>query len=131
MFAPSSSPYRRSRVTNRLKLVLVRLPEYIFCGQVKLARATGFSPSTISRIVHNTLQPSIYTVMRIMAVLEQEFSRPLNYQEIFSIDGNYPTKNICTVLGCLDDASLSLDLKQQKVFNQWFVITPSEDEENS
>jgi transcriptional regulator with XRE-family HTH domain len=88
------------RSHNRIKAVLLHTKRYAFKRQSNLARDTGLSESAISRLVRGHSSPSFNTLMKVVTALEAEVGKRLDPRELVSMDGSYPTPNVCDLVGC-------------------------------
>ena len=86
---------------------LTRLPEimshttrYSSKGRTRLAADSRCAPSTLSRLFRRGSSPTWELLNRVTKSLERATGRQLDPREIFSVDGTYPTKNVCELLGC-------------------------------
>lgn len=86
--------------TNRIREIAIHVPWYGFKTQARLARDSGVSPATISRLVHRKSQPSLKLSLQIAQALSYRLGRPLDVREVFSVDGRYPTPSVCILTGC-------------------------------
>jgi transcriptional regulator with XRE-family HTH domain len=89
-----------SGFTNRIREIAIHIPWYGFKTQARLARDSGVSPATISRLVHRKSQPSLKLSLQVTAALSHRLGRPLDVREVFSVDGRYPTPSVCVLTGC-------------------------------
>lgn len=92
-----SAPYR---VHNRLVAVLAHIHHYDFAGQIQLAADAGVSKGAISKLLSGQSNPSFALVLKVVKVLERHLGQRLDLQELFSFDGRYPTRSVCTLVGC-------------------------------
>lgn len=88
------------RVANRLRSILFHVPFYSIEGLARLAKDTGFSKSTISRLANQKSSPSYLLTAAIVEALSKRSGFPISAQEIFSSSGRYPTSSVCRVMGC-------------------------------
>lgn len=65
-----------------------------------MAKDAGVAKSTICHILHGRTNPLYKTVAPIIRSLEFQLARRLNVRDVFSEDGKYPTKHVCTLVGC-------------------------------
>jgi transcriptional regulator with XRE-family HTH domain len=87
-------------VSNRLRSILFHIPWYSIEGIVRLAKDTGISTSTISRLVGQKNSPSYRVAETIASVISQRIGIPIEANEIFSPSGNFPTPSVCCLMGC-------------------------------
>jgi transcriptional regulator with XRE-family HTH domain len=87
-------------VSNRLRSILYHIPWYSIEGIVRLAKDTGLSTSTISRLVGQKNSPSYRVAETIASVISQKTGIPIETNEIFSPTGNFPTPSVCNLMGC-------------------------------
>lgn len=98
---PPSAGYQVTRITNRLKAILLHIPYYSFEGSAKLARDTGLAPSSVSRIIRGKMSPSYVVVESIARAISHRWRKRLDPREIFTTNGSYPTPSTCELMGCL------------------------------
>ncbi len=96
----SSRPARRTRVHNRIIAVMLHIPWYTFQGQARIAKDSGVSRSTINRLLSGRSVPSYPMVQKIAAALEKRLDRRIDPRELVSLDGTYPTRSVCQLVGC-------------------------------
>jgi transcriptional regulator with XRE-family HTH domain len=87
-------------ISNRLRSILYHVPWYSIEGIVRLAKDTGLSTSTISRLVGQKNSPSYRVAETIASVISQKTGIPIETNEIFSPSGNFPTPSVCSLMGC-------------------------------
>lgn len=84
----------------RIPEIILHSTRYGFNGRSRLAKDSGISPRTISRLLSGSGCPTYETVMRVTEALERDLGRPLDAREVVSFTGSYPTKTVCEVVGC-------------------------------
>lgn len=97
---------------NRLAAVMAHTNRYSFCGRSRLAKDSGVSKATISRLLAGCGRPSFRVMADITQAIERELRRKIDSRELFSTDGNYPTAFVCSLAachGCLPEWALSKD----------------------
>ena len=97
---PTESTRPRRVIHNRLAAVMLHIPWYTFQGQVRLATDAGVSRSNISRLLSGHSVPSFPLAYAIAEALEQRLGRRIEMREFLSLDGSYPTANVCRLVGC-------------------------------
>ena len=90
----------KKRHHNRIGAILIHLKRYWSMGASKLAADAGVSKSTISHLLRGKSHPLYNTARRVVKCLERDFGTPLSLDEVFSEDGTYPTRFVCTLMGC-------------------------------
>lgn len=98
---PLGEGYQVTRITNRLRAVLLHVPYYTFEGSAKLARDTGLAASTVSRLIRGKISPSYVVVESIARAISHRWGKRLDAREIFTTNGSYPTPSTCALMGCL------------------------------
>jgi len=102
-----STPPRTSRISNRIRAIMLHIPWYSIEGQRRLARDCHVSHSTISRLVRHETAPSYTLAESVTRALEKRLGVPLSMREVFSTDGTYPTACVCDLTpnctGCFPD----------------------------
>lgn len=97
---------------NRLEILLAHAPRYAFETQARIAKDSGVSPSTISRLIRGKTRPTFDLAYRIIVALEEALGRSLDPREVFSPDGTYPTRSgceLCGCSGCMPDKAFTTD----------------------
>lgn len=103
---------KRPRLHNRVAAIMIHTSRYAFNGPSRLARDTGLSVSAVSRFMHGRVRPSPMTLLLVMSALEAQLGFRLRLDEVISLTGEYPTRNICELLnckGCLPDKAYHPD----------------------
>ena len=85
---------------NRVRAVLLHIPHYTVAPKAQLALETGVSQNAMSRMVRGKLNPSYLTAELICRAINRRSSLKLPVEEIFSVDGYYPTPSACVLMGC-------------------------------
>ena len=93
--ATSTTLVRRPQITNRLRAIMIHIPWYSICGQMRLANDCGASHSSIGRLVRGEISPSYELAESVRQAVERRLGVPLSIREIFSTDGTYPTSCAC------------------------------------
>ena len=93
---PPPSP----RFSNRIAAVIEHIPRYTIQGQARLARDAGVSRSAVSRLLSGQTVPSFTIALALTNALERELGKKLEPRELLSLDGTYPTPNVCDLCGC-------------------------------
>ena len=97
---PPGEGYQVTRITNRLRAVLLHVPYYTFEGCAKLARDTGLARSTVSRLIRGKISPSYVVVESIARAISHRWGNRLDPREVFTTNGSYPTPSTCALMGC-------------------------------
>ena len=100
------------RFPNRIALVMEHIPWYSFKGQTRLAHDAQVSKSAICRLLAGRSQPSFAVALAVTNALERRLGKALDPRELISLDGTYPTPNVCALVGCggcLPDAAYHAD----------------------
>lgn len=100
--APAQRHPKARLLFNRVNAVAIHAPWYGFRMQSRLARDAGVSESAVSRLVRGRSTPSLTVALRVTGALARRLGKPLDVFEVFSLDGNYPTRSICDLCGCPD-----------------------------
>ena len=85
---------------NRIAAIMLHCKRYWSLGASLLARDAGVSKSTMSALIRGKSQPLYRTAAKVVKNLERELGLPLDHNEVFSEDGNYPTPSVCKLVGC-------------------------------
>jgi len=85
---------------NRIAAILAHIPRYAFQGPARLARDIGVSRSTIHRLLAGEAAPSFALALAVLTELEKALGRRLDFRDLISFDGIYPTKSVCDLCGC-------------------------------
>lgn len=98
---------RPGRLHNRVRAVMVHGYRYAFEGTVRLAEDVGVSSSTIRRLLRGDTNPSHRLARAITEALCEDLGVALLPEELFSVDGTYPTPSVCFLCrrcqGCFPD----------------------------
>lgn len=94
LHCPTSLPF------NRVRAIALHLPRYGFCLQERLARDTGLAHTTVGRLLRGVSRPSLPTALRLAAALSVHLGRRLPLNEVFSLNGAYPTASACELCSC-------------------------------
>lgn len=87
-------------VINRIADVMAHLDRYAFHGTVRLAMDARVSASSVSRLIHGKMNPSMRMAARIAAAFEREIGKPIDVRELLSESGSFPTRFVCDLVGC-------------------------------
>jgi hypothetical protein len=104
--SPSNSIPRRHLpvnmllVRNRIREFMEHSTRYAFMGPARLAKDCEVSDAAICRLLSGYSSPSFAMMVKITVAFEKEFKRPIDPREIAAVDGEYPTLNVCELLGC-------------------------------
>ena len=85
---------------NRIAAIMAHTSRYAFQGTSRLAADAGLSKSTISYLVRGQTNPLHSTTRSVVKSLVRALNRSLDYDEVLSPDGSYPTKFVCKMVGC-------------------------------
>lgn len=85
---------------NRVGSLSMHVKRYAFRGTSRLASDAGVSKSTISRLIRGHYEPLYTTAKKVIESLELRLGRRLDFREVFSDNGTYPTEHICELVGC-------------------------------
>jgi len=85
---------------NRVRDVMEHVPWYTFKDQARLAADIGVAPSTVSRFLRGQTRPTFSMACALTGAVERRLGRRLDPRELISLDGRYPTANVCRLLGC-------------------------------
>jgi transcriptional regulator with XRE-family HTH domain len=97
---PVNRPINTHPVHNRIRRFMEHTSRYAFMGEVRLAQDCKVSCATISRLLADKSSPSFALGVRIGQAFEKQFGRPIDLREIISLDGTYPSKTVCEIVGC-------------------------------
>lgn len=106
-------------VINRVSDCMSHANSYMFWGVSKLARDAGLSPSSVSRLINQRLNPSFLLVARITAALEAELGYRIDPRELVAENGVFLTRHVCDVVGCpgcMPDAAYDADGTRRTAF---------------
>jgi transcriptional regulator with XRE-family HTH domain len=73
---------------------------YAFKGVPRLAKDAGIHRTTLSRVMHGKINPSMRVVSRIATALEKEVGKKIDPREIYAENGDFPTRYTCDLVGC-------------------------------
>lgn len=84
---------------------MVHVNWYLFSPQARLARDAGVSRSAVSRLLAGRAAPTFILAWKVSKALERRLggrlrSGHLDPSELFSLDGTYPTPDVCALVGC-------------------------------
>lgn len=119
MSNPDPSGNAATKCHNRISAIMAHITRYSFRGTSRLAADAGVSKSTISHLVRGLNNPLYITARRIVKCLEFQLGRSLHPDEVFSLDGSYPTASVCQLCGCkacLPDSIYENDGSRKKGF---------------
>lgn len=85
---------------NRVRDVMAHTRKYAFRGVPRLASDAGVHRTTLSRVVHGTINPSAAMAHRIATALQKELGVPIDPRELFAENGGFPTRYTCDLVGC-------------------------------
>lgn len=94
---------------------------YCFRGDSRLAKDAGLSKSTISQLNRGLKNPLYITVSKIVKCLEVQLGRLLDFDDVISLNGHYPTASVCELCGCpgcLPDSLYEADGSRKKEFEE-------------
>lgn len=93
-------PVNMLLVENRIRTFMEHSTRYAFMGAARLAKDCSVSDASICRLLSGYCSPSFAMVAKISRAFEKEFQKAIDPREIFTVDGQYPTEDACTLLGC-------------------------------
>ncbi len=96
--APPDQPLQ-GLLHHRVREVAWHIPWYGFKTQARLAKDSGISPSTVSRLLRGQELPSLLVALRLTDALSHRLGRPLDVGQVFSLDGLY-SRSVCDLTGC-------------------------------
>lgn len=85
---------------NRFDDVLVHTDRFAFYKIRRLAKDAGVSPSSVSRLINNQLNPSFALVARITAAIEMELGMKIDPRDLIAENGEFLTRSVCDLTGC-------------------------------
>lgn len=85
---------------NRISDVMAHTTRYAFEGIPRLARDAGISRWTLARVIGGQVNPSSRLLGRIATALEREFGCRLDPRDLYSENGEFPTRYTCDLVGC-------------------------------
>jgi DNA-binding XRE family transcriptional regulator len=88
------------KVISRLHAVLLHIPFFSIRGVARLAKECDVAYSTMFRLVHGKMDPSLNQCHRIIKTLAKYSGKTFPIEEIFSADGNFPTDCVCDLMRC-------------------------------
>ena len=88
------------QIQHRIGDVAMHISWYGFRTQARLARDSAASEAAISRLIRGHSTPSLGLALRLATALERRLQKSLPLQELFSLDGNYPTASVCDLCDC-------------------------------
>ena len=109
---PNAGHTDAPRVQNRVRILLMHIPQMSIQGQARLATRAGVSRSTISRLVRGRISPSYRLARAVTAALERQLGYPLDMRDVFTTDGTYPQPSGCALCrcgGCLPEEAYDLE----------------------
>lgn len=69
-------------------------------GVERLAVDAGIAYITLKRILSGKRKPSLLTAQRIARLFSEDLRISISTDEIFSATGEYPTEDVCSLVGC-------------------------------
>ena len=132
-----SDPYPKpTRISNRVRALLIHIPWYSIEGQRRLAKDCKVSPSTISRLIRGENAPSYQLAETVTRALEKRLGIPLSMRDVFTVDGTYKVPCVCDLTpqckGCFppeayeEDGSMKYEYKDQRP-GDWCRYNPISD----
>lgn len=79
---------------------MMHITRYSFRGVGTLANDAGLSKSAVNLLVRGKVIPLYSTVSRIIKCLDAQLGTELDFREVMSDDGSYPTPFVCSLVGC-------------------------------
>lgn len=86
--------------TSRLRAILLHIPFYCCDGPARLAEDACISRATVSRLMAGRVNPSLATARAVTKALSLRRGIPIPTEEIFSVDGHFPTASTCELMDC-------------------------------
>ncbi len=96
-------------IINRFADVLDHIDRFAFKGAQRLAEDADVSPSTISRLINNKINPSFALVARVTAAIEKELGVRIDPRDLIAENGAFLTCSVCDLTacpGCLPDNAM-------------------------
>jgi len=87
-------------VVNRFSDVMMHSDRFAFRGVSRLAEDAGVSPSSVSRLINNKLNPSFAFVARLTAAVEKQLGYRIDPRDLIAESGNFLTALNCVLVGC-------------------------------
>ncbi len=87
-------------IINRFADVLDHSDRFAFSGVSRLASEAGVSPSSVSRLLNNQINPSFALIARLTAALEKEFGFRIDPRDLIAEEGQFLTRCVCDLTGC-------------------------------
>ena len=85
---------------NRIATILAHIPRYAVQGPARLAYDIGVSRSSVHRLLTGEAAPSFALALAVLTALEKALGRRLDFRDLISFDGTYPTASVCDLCGC-------------------------------
>ena len=85
---------------------MIHVDRFEFLGVQRLAEAADVSPSSISRLINNKINPSFALVARVTAAIEKELGKKIDPRDLIAENGEFLTRSVCDLTacrGCLPD----------------------------
>lgn len=80
--------------------VLDHINRYQFHRVTRLAKDSGVSPSTVSRIISNQFNPSFALIEKLTNAIEKELGYPIDPRDLIAHNGRFRTRSVCDLTGC-------------------------------
>ncbi|MBS1701411.1 MAG: helix-turn-helix transcriptional regulator [Armatimonadetes bacterium] len=95
---PTFSGY--GHIINRFGDVMDHVDKFAFKGVGRLAEASLVSPSTISRLINNQINPSFALIARVTAAIEKELGMRIDPRDLIAEEGKFLTPSVCNLTAC-------------------------------
>ncbi|MBS1702860.1 MAG: helix-turn-helix transcriptional regulator [Armatimonadetes bacterium] len=104
---------------NRLTDVMEHCDRFAFRGSARLAHDAGVSPSSVGRLIHGQINPSVLLVLRIRDALERQLGFSIDVGDLIAECGRFRTRYLCEAVkcrGCLPDRATGTNLELAPAF---------------
>jgi transcriptional regulator with XRE-family HTH domain len=96
-------------IINRFADVMIHVKRFEFRGVQRLAIDADISPSSVSRLINNKINPSFALVARVTAAIEKELGMKIDPRDLIAENGEFLTRSVCDLTacpGCLPDNAM-------------------------
>ncbi len=80
---------------------MIHVDKFACRGVQRLAEVAEVSPSSISRLINNKINPSFALVARVTAAIEKELGIRMDPRDLIAENGEFLTRSVCDLTGCL------------------------------
>ena len=87
------------QVVNRFSDALEHTSRFSCKGVSRFAQEAGIHPSSLSRLIHNKINPSFALVARLTAALEKELGYKIDPRDLIAEHGAFAS-SVCDLVGC-------------------------------